>query len=275
VADLAYRPRLATHRLGLPPAGGDRPSRFAFSLAKAGSTLLYNMLSALAPKAGLVYFSPEDALFAANVGANQRPADIGDVFRPTGYCYGGFRQYPAYPVPQPAGSRAVFLMRDPRDMAVSLYFSLLKSHALPPAPGRRAGKDGARAAMLKERERMAEITIDQFVTRNAPIQYRRMMEGYVAQGFLWRPDVALFRYEDVVFDKARWLREICRWFEWDIAAADIDAVASRFDERPATPRPDQHVRAVTPGDHRHQLTDASIRFLNQSFAEYMRWFGYE
>ena len=99
---LEFTPRRTAHPLALPPAVSDRPSVFAFSLAKAGSTLLYNMLRELAPAAGLTYFSPEDALFAANVGANDRPTDIGDVFRPTGYCYGGFRQFPAYPVPIPA-----------------------------------------------------------------------------------------------------------------------------------------------------------------------------
>ena len=40
------------------------------------------------------------------------------------------------------------------------------------------------------------------------------------------------------------------------------------------PRPDQHVRTVTPGDYRNQLAPGSIKHLNQAFAEYLRWFDY-
>ena len=87
---MRFRPQVPKVAIEVPRGGGPGPSVFSFSMAKAGSTLLYNMLSQLAPNAGLTYFSIEDYLFSHNISPVNRPGYIGDVitFRPA-YCYGG------------------------------------------------------------------------------------------------------------------------------------------------------------------------------------------
>lgn len=269
---MRFTPAVPYQPLQPPPPASARASVTAFSLAKAGSTLLYDLLSVLAPAAGLTYFSTEDALFAGGVSVNRRPANVGDLFRPTGYCYGGFRQYPAYPIPVLHATRSIFLVRDPRDMAVSLYFSMMKSHVLPEAGG---GADGAREEFERARANVAAVSIDAWVNHAAVVQYTRMFEGYLAQGFLWRPNVATYRYEDVIFAKRAWLADICDWFEWDVPADVRDAIADRFDLRPDGERPDQHVRQVTPGDYRKHLSADTVDRLTAAFAEYLRLYGYD
>ena len=268
---MRFAPITPSHPLTVPPPASDRPSVMAFSLAKAGSTLLYDMLAALAPHAGLAFYSAEDQLFAANVSPNRRPTRIGRVFAPNGYLYGGFRQFPAYRIPVLHSAKSIFLVRDPRDMAVSLYFSQLKSHILPDGEE----NDGARAAMLVERERLAGIGIDRWVTGAAITQYKRMFEGYIAQGFLWRNNVATYRYEDVVFGKRAWLRDMCEWFDWDISHDITDRIADRFDIVPKTEQPDQHIRQVIPGNYKAHLSAASIEALGGAFGEYLKIYGYE
>lgn len=268
---MRFKPAVGYQPIQPPAAASDRQSTMAYSLAKAGSTLLYDMLSVLSPAAGLTYFSPEDALFAEDVSVNNRPANVGDLFSQTGVCYGGFRQFPAYPIPILHSTKSIFLVRDPRDMAVSLYFSMMKSHVLPEGGGSAAG---ARAEFERARANVAAVPIDTWVVHAAVIQYTRMFEGYLAQGFLWRPNVVTYRYEDVIFDKRGWLADICDWFEWDVPADARNAIADRFDLRPDAERPDQHVRQVSPGNHKAHLSADTIARLNGLFAEYMRLYGY-
>ncbi len=238
-------------------------------MAKAGSTLLFDMLRGLSRHVGLTYFSIEDKLFADNQSPTERPTAIGNVFQEHGYCYGGFRQYPAFPVPILWNSRTVFLVRDPRDMITSLYFSLLASHAIPAA---RSG-GGARDEMLAARDRLSHMDINEW----APGQvrtYLRMLEGYVAQGFHWRPNVAVYRYEDVIFRKTEWLSDVAAWFNWNVGQDVIADIAQSVDVRPEAERPGEHVRQVSPGNHAKHLGPAAISAINDGLREYMRLFGY-
>jgi len=258
----------------LPAPTSAIPSVLSFSMAKAGSTLLYNMLTQLAPAAGAVYFSIEDYLFAHNVSPTNRPGSVGKIIRPTGYCYGGFRQYPAFPVPILHSAKVTFLVRDPRDMITSLYFSLLRSHRIPKATERQSNEPaGAAERMLDMRERLQNTDINTFA-RQAIRTYLRIFEGYVAQGFARRKNIAIYRYEDVIFAKEAWVKDICEWYEWDVPISRQLEIAARFDERPDEERPAEHVRQVTPGNHRAHLTAATSATIVDALSEYMRLFGY-
>ena len=273
---MRFRPKVSYFPVELPPAVGDAPSVLAFSMAKAGSTLLYNMLSRLTRDQNLVYFSIDDYLFSRNVSATNRPGDIGDVFKPTGYCYGGFRQFPAFPVPILHSSRAIFLVRDPRDMITSLYFSLLKSHRIPKSEAQEGSAeeaDGAAKKMSDTRQRLQHTDINVFA-RESVRAYMRMFEGYVARGFAWRPNVAIYRYEDVIFAKEAWIDDICAWYGWDVDPARRHRVAAMFDEVPREERPEEHIRQVTPGNHRAHLSPAASKSIVNALSEYMRLFGY-
>ena len=266
---MQFRPTPIKHSLSLPPAISSGDSVLAFSFAKAGSTLLYDILHVLSPAAGLVYFSIEDQLFAQNVSPVRRPTQIGNILNPTGYCFGGFRQFPAFPVPILHSSRVVFLVRDPRDMITSLYFSMLRSHVVPQSET--AG--GAREEMLATRRQLQHTDINDYAI-DAIRTYVRMFEGYIAQGFHWRPNVAIYRYEDVIFQKAEWIADICDWYGWSLPQETIRSVVSQVDIEPDGERPDEHVRQVTPGNHKKHLRPETIRAINQALGEYMRLFGY-
>ncbi len=164
-----FRPDEITAPVRLPPATGTRSSVLAFSIWKAGSSLLYALLRELCPHAGLTYFGLDDELFEQD--SFKRPLDVGSVFVDRGYCYGGFRCFPFYPVPILESARTIWLVRDPRDMLVSLYV---------------------------ERERAKTMSTDEWVGENyaAPLL---SLEGCFAQGFTRRSNVAIYRYEDVIF----------------------------------------------------------------------------
>lgn len=266
---MRYYPQRVSHPVRTPNGADGRPSVFAFSMAKAGSTLLYNILERLAPAAGLAYFSVEDYLFHNDVSPQRRPASVGQPFHRSGYCYGGFRQYPIYRVGHLDTARAVLLVRDPRDMIVSLYFSLRYSHAVP----ENKSDAGAGAAMSEARKKLSQTEIDKFALE-AVKTYAKAYEGYLARGFGWMPNVATYRYEDVVLAKAAWIDDLCGWYGWDIPAEVRAAVAAEFDVRPDGERPEQHVRQVTPGNHKAHLSKGVEQNIVKSLGEFMRIYGY-
>lgn len=271
---MRFEPRNGYAPVHIPAAISDRPSVLAFSMAKAGSTLLNNILSRISPDVELTYFSIEDYLFSRNVSPTNRPTNIGKIIKPEGYCYGGFRQFPAHPVPILFSARSVLLVRNPLDMITSLYFSLLKSHRIPRESGASSDVNGAASKMITTRRFLQQTDINAFA-RQAVRTYTRMFEGYVAQGFPWRKNVAIYRYEDVVFHKASWISDICAWYGWTLAPGRAEAVAAMFDQQPETERPEHHVRQVKPGNHLVHLSAQTVTNVGEGLAEYMRIFGYQ
>lgn len=266
---MRFHPEKISHPVRVAQAAGRTPSVFAFSMAKAGSTLLYNILERLAPAAGLTYFSVEDTLFNSDVSPQRRPCLVGQPFHAAGYCYGGFRQFPIYRVGHVDTARTILLVRDPRDMIVSLYFSLRYSHALP----ENKGESGAGAAMAATRAKLNKTEIDKFALE-AVKTYAKAYEGYLARGFAWMPNVAIYRYEDVVMSKTDWVDDICNWYGWDVAEDGRRRVAAEFDVLPDAERPDAHVRQVRPGNHKEHLSTGVEQNIVKSLGEYMRMFGY-
>ncbi|BDG72459.1 sulfotransferase domain-containing protein [Roseomonas fluvialis] len=250
----------------LPPPFSAAPSVFAFSLAKAGSTLLNDLLRVLAPAAGLAFFSIEDALFASGIPAPIDWPQAARLFHPRGYCYGGFRAMPRHPLPPLASCRAVLLVRDPRDMIVSQFHSFRASHLVPED----AGPDHP---MHRAREAAQRQTLAQFAP-GAAQRFARRFEGYLAQGFAFRETTAVFRYEDVVFAKRAWVEGLCAWFGWDLHEAVRAEAAARFDVLPAAADPARHIRQVHPGNHLSEMSAATRAQVEAVLAESMTAFGY-
>jgi hypothetical protein len=115
----------------LPPPASDAPSVLAFGMIKGGSTLLFDLLTVLAPAAGLTWFSLNDQMFRLGVKEADIPEEASRLFLPQGYCYGGFRDWPPHDIPILRSARAVWLIRDPHDMIVSPYHSTVASHRIP------------------------------------------------------------------------------------------------------------------------------------------------
>jgi hypothetical protein len=250
----------------LPPAPSDAPSVVALSLPKAGSTLLFALLQDLAPKAGLAYVSPQDFFFRTGLRLIEQPHEAGSLFRPRGYCYGGFRGPPPYAIPILDAARCVVLVRDPRDMAVSHWYSITQSHVVPET-------DEGEHFMAKARRQALDRGKDAHVlqvARGLDAQYDRLL----GSGILHRERTAVFRYEDVIFRKRDWVDAICAWFDWDIAEEVRSRVAERHDVRPTTSDPAAHIRQVTPGNHREELGEKQRAQIDRILARWLVMFGY-
>lgn len=251
----------------LPETESGAQSVLAFSMAKAGSTLLFDLLHDLAPAAGLAYFSPENAVWGRKDRKAGKVYDMSPVFRDKGYCYGGFRFYPAYDVPIIETAPSILLVRDPKDMLVSNYFSNAFSHR-PPTDDE---ESPAYQQFMKRRERIRNTDINDYV-RQIVGNTQRMFASYRA--LLHKPTLKIFRYEDVIEQKRPWVNEILDHFGWTVPGETVDEIIARYDLFPDAEKPDAHVRQVKPGNFREHLNKQTVTAINAALAEDLAVLGY-
>jgi hypothetical protein len=235
-------------------------SVFIVGLVKSGSTLLNRIMRPLTEAAGLTYRSPPDEIFRRGLKLKEQTIE----FEPFGHAYGGFRELP-WPLPDFGADRTVLLVRDPRDALTSLYFSMAFSHVPPGAA------DGSKLLQAFEARRARALAsdIDAFVLREAD-GHARLIKRALAN----TPRHRLYRYEEIIFDKRAWAADMVDYLGLQAPPRLISAVAARNDLVPAQDAPLQHVRHVTPGDHRDKLRPETIAALDARFAHLMKRLGY-
>jgi hypothetical protein len=259
----AHKPE---YHVDLPFAQGSRSSALAFSHNKAGSSMFYNILRDLCDDVGLTFVTIPGTLFRA--GVEVRTVNVDAELSETGHLYGGFRHFPDFEIKMLDTARTVLLVRDPRDVLVSHYYSTQDSHPLP------TPDSALRTNMLADRASAKSKSIDRWVVDNHGAVMRNL-EGYLAQRFLRRPNVAIYRYEDVVFRKRDWIRDLVAWYGWEIAEARVEAVAAKADVFPSRADPMKHIRQVTPGNYRTALKPATQNLLTNQFRQLLNLFDYE
>jgi hypothetical protein len=243
-------------------------SVFLVGLPKAGSTLLNQLMRPITAAAGLSFVALQETMYSMGVAPRDIPASVNDAFEPAGYAYGGFRSLPrGFLIPPFAADRTVLLVRDPRDMLTSLYFSLARSHR---PPGTAVG--GTLAAAFEEQRAEANRTsIDEFVLEKAEIVINQFR---IVRTKLSGISHKLYRYEDVVFEKLFWARDMIDYLGLAAPAASIEQAVAANDTRPDVEDPTRHVRKVAPGDHREKLRTQTINELNARLEPILRRYRY-
>jgi hypothetical protein len=174
--------------------------------------------------------------------------------------YSGFRHYPAFDLPIEKNP-VVLLVRDPRDMLVSLYFSIAKSHVIPTPESR----------LAKERAQVLAMDLQDFVIKRAP--------GYVSQLNRYRHALAHanlleIRYEDGIYDKKSMLQNIIEHFGIQLKRRLLQRISANHDIIPAQENEEAHIRQVHPGNFRKKLKPATIKRLNEILAPFLERYEY-
>lgn len=245
--------------LALPEAASNTvESVFLMGLPKAGSTLLNRIMQPLCKAVGLTPFGLHAELRRLGIAPARSPRNADALFVPHGYVYAGFRSFPySFPIPGFASGRTVLLVRDPRDMLVSLYFSHAKSHA---APGSEASESllnsfNAQRAEAQSQDIRSYVLGKVGIVENDFARMERKLVGI---------DHKVWRYEDIIFDKLRWTNEMLDYLGLELPQRRIEAVVERNDIKPQAEASSEHIRKVTPGDHKEKLDSETIAELNQA-----------
>ena len=249
------------------PAPHCGPSCFTFSQHKSGSSLLTGMLHLYCRKLHVDFLDVPMRCWDEGAKLDEMtPESARQLFRANGHCYWGWREYPIF-LDQCGilhSTRNIFLVRDPRDRLVSLYFSLAYSHELP-ATG------SERQIILHGREEALGSRLDE-----AAIQYVKWIKDpwWLYHRNLPGATTRIYRYEDVIFRKAEWLSDIIGFFDLPRDEAIAGEIAASYDIRPEKENPSAHIRQVLPGNHRKHMCLATIEQLNKHLAAYLRRYDY-
>lgn len=144
----------------------------------------------------------------------ERPFPLGRIITPLYINYDSFSA-----MPKPNNYRAFFVVRDPRDLVVSHYFSSRYSHLENPG----VLEERARLADLPEKEGMI-VHMQYMSERGIFAALRSWLDS--TTGNSW---VRVFRFEDLVgADQLRWVKELMDHCDIRIPEANLEAILARL-----------------------------------------------
>ena len=254
---------------------------FAFAPYKSGSTLLFTGLELLSRTnhINMRYKSYYDESFKLYGDTSSWLCRISpeDLFNASGYIYGGFRD--AYPFTSrnqeqlkidivakskalSGGAKFIFLLRDPRDCLVSLYYSHLKSHRI-----------STSSSLMNAARTHAETTpIDRYVIHSLASTYQNIAQMLSLLETIRRSSIPyqVFVYEDIFNEQHSMFREICSSLNYDLddkrwkQLVDESQVSNNpLNVHPTSEDQARHIRKGTPGDYKAKLGESTIRLINK------------
>ncbi|GGW82296.1 sulfotransferase domain-containing protein [Alteromonas halophila] len=235
--------------------------KFVFAFAKSGSTLLDNLLSVYCQVEGTPTFSLYNQAFDQGLSTAELGSEALPCLDFDGILYTGFRHYPRFEL-DIGSSKAIWLVRDPRDMAVSMYYSIAKSHVIPKG----------HEAMTRSRQQTSELDIDEFVVKRMK-SYMGQFKQY--QKNLANKNVKIYRYEDVIYEKLSWFKGVLTYLDIPVKDKLAENVVKQFDVIPSEEKDDQHIRQVHPGNYKKKLAAETVETLNEQAMDFLRYFNYE
>jgi hypothetical protein len=242
------------------------PSAFSFAIHKSGSVLLDHVIVDLCRAVGIEAFGFDNICFKSGLPISDVVPESGTALlgRP-GYFFYGFRGFHGFMRSMDlSANKKVILVRDPRDILTSFFFSMALSHGLPPS-------GETRANVLRQRDAANAMAIDDYVLSRNVDFIRNNFRVYMA---LEGPSAKVFRYEDIIFDKRSWVAAINQWFHLGAPDAAVAAIADRHDIVPVAEDLTQHIRQVNPGNHKKHLTRETIAAIERQYADVMAHYGY-
>jgi hypothetical protein len=244
---------------------------FVLGVRKSGSTMLNRLCAALAKTNSMNVVDIPGSLFKQDVPVKSwiNDPDIEDLIHPANV-YMGYRNFPKMLSGRPIFSEArkILLVRDPRDALVSEYFSNAYSHRLPDVVN---VDGGAARQLLEQRQRALNDDVNDYVLARAQLMDRTILP-YAE--LLNDPMTKIFKYEDIIFRKREFAREILDHFGWQCEETRLHKIVETVDVFPTTEVKTNFVRKVSPGDHRDKLDAETIALLNQELRDSMQAFGY-
>lgn len=254
---------------GESPSRSTHPSIIHFSLNKAATQFVKSILFRAGAEAGMLPVGFHALAFASSLPyfddltADEMPPYRG-AFRPTGYVYSSFGG--AIHGLQLDGFRVILMVRDPRDLLVSEYFSVAFSHMLPP--------DREKRREFAARKRFAlEAGVDAYALRYCD-RTRNTFEQY-ARTLLGRPNIHFTKYESMIADFEPWLRDLLGFCQLEPGAELLRTfVAEGTAAAPSQENARSHRRQVSGGEYLRKLRPDTIAELDARLGSVLTEFGY-
>jgi len=242
-------------------------STFFYTLHKCASSLF---TKEVLPKSSIL--KHVDYAARLYVGAAAGP----QLFEKRGYLYGPIRvtipneNYPEYrwligPCVAKGflrDKRAIFFVRDPRDILVSVFYSFGFSHGASPLP---------ELAVLQKKRRadISEMGLDAFCVHDS----ERITEvfGIIQRLISECPQGLVLRYEDLMTDFDQFSPPLVEWL--GLPSETVKKMRQQLQPR-IEEAPLSHHRSGKPGGFRDKLLPSTVAEMNRILAPALKNFGY-
>lgn len=255
---------------GAHRARSTHPSIIHFSLNRAASQYTKKLLCRCARDNGMTPVHMNEYARANEIQFLDRMSDdefatCRHVFKPQGYCYSAFGGF-VRGIPDLERYLIVLMIRDPRDILTSLYYSTVFSHSIP-------ADRGKAAKYVVHREEISAMTVDEFVLSRMNT-YRKRYRVYMEE-LADRPNVHVTKYENMIADYPRWLDDLLTFCSLSISANERNRLIDEAHRsRNISENQFKHRRQVIPGDHCRKLKPETIARLNADLADIITRYGY-
>jgi hypothetical protein len=249
----------------------DRPSVVLHTVERAASRFVSLVLGRLARHAGLVPIDVDS--YHYEIGRIRPWIEGGrggasHPFAAPGCFYGPLRTASDNVLRLP--HKAILVVRDPRDVLVSLHHN----HAWEPRTPIAGGDDVAGEVEREMREARA-MTLDAFVCHMARPDSHVMQTFRAYRTTLLRsPRVLVTRYETMLGDPVGWLEGIVHHLDWSPNRALREEVLGSDPLRQAS-RAGSGLREARPGAHARDLAPETRPLLAERLSDVLQAFGYE
>jgi len=243
-----------------------------FSLNKAATQYTKYLLKRCATASGITHVGLNEYAFHSDLPFLdrldfQQMREYSHAFKPEGYLYSVFGgMVPG--IPNLDAYQIVFMVRDPRDILVSSYYSLRKTHLLPSAGGNKY------RFFMRRRSWAKESDIDEFVLAESE-RLKETVSGYAE--LLNAPNlrVHLTRYEDMTSNFESWLQSLLEACELKLDQRLFKKLVNEYHSMvPKEHNISSHVRRGRPGDFHNQLQTDTIEILTEYFRKELSQYGY-
>jgi hypothetical protein len=246
---------------GGSPSTAKHESFIFFTVHKSASMLMENFLCDVSKETGMPqidingYFATQGD---AGIEKQKEKEFLQKIFKKQGYVYGPLRFY--LPVPELEKYPVILLLRDPRDVLTSQYYSIRATHPL------------ITKKLIERRKIALKSSVDEHVRSQTP-RFVKTYNEYI-QNVLGKPNVLFLKYEDMVNDFGTFIEKINIHCRLNLSAEQIAKLdRTKTFETQGEDR-SQHKRKVTPGDYKEKLQPATIEWLNKEFDDILKTLNY-
>ncbi len=232
-----------------------------FTVHKSASTFFNWYLKELCLQTGHIYMDINGYFVTQGqkgVLKQNEPEFKNKVFKKEGFIYGPLRNYievtdiDDYPV--------VLILRDPRDVLTSQYFSIKNSHPL------------LTPELIKRRKFAQESSIDEHVLS----QSDRFVTTYTQyiNNIYGKKNVLFIKYENMITDFRSALHSINAHCGFHLNEEQLKLLDKSDSFQIKKENQKQHIRKIASGDYKEKLKPETIAILNKKFETILLKLGY-
>lgn len=239
----------------------NKKSALFFTVHKSASTFFNWYLKELAAETGHIYVDVNGYFGTQGpkgLIAQQQPEFINKVFRKTGFIYGPLRNY--IPVTHIEDYPVVLVLRDPRDVLTSQYFSIKNSHPM------------VTPELIARRKKALQSTIDEHVLSQAD----RFVKTYTEylDNIYGKKNVLFIKYEELIVNFKTCLQRINVHCGLGLTEEQINKLDKSDSFKKKTEDQYTHIRKISSGDHKEKLKPETIEVLNKKFDGVLKRLNY-